>query len=41
MSFGQIQMAVENKNDGENENDGTDELWVENEIGFGWIGLRW
>ena len=41
MSFGQIQMAVENKNDGENENDGTNELWVENEIGFGWIDLRW
>ena len=29
-------MAVENKNDGENENDGADELWVENEIGFRW-----
>ena len=27
------------KNDGKN--GGIDELWVENEIGFGWIGLGW
>ena len=31
MSFGRIQMAVENKNDGENENKngGADELWAD------------
>ena len=31
-------MAVENENDGKNENKngGADELWVEDEIGFGW-----
>ena len=31
-------MTVENKIDGENENENgsADELWVENEIGFGW-----
>ena len=27
------------ENDGEN--GGVGELWVENEIGFGWIGLGW
>ena len=27
------------ENDGEN--GGAGELWVENEIGFGWIGLGW
>ena len=27
------------KDDGEK--GGADELWVENEIGFGWIGLGW
>ena len=29
--------AVEN----DGKNGGADELWVENEIGFGWIGLGW
>ena len=43
MSFGRIQMVVENENDGENKNKngGTDELWVEDEIDFRWIGLGW
>ena len=43
MSFGRIQMVVENENDGENENKngGTDELQVEDEIDFRWINLGW
>ncbi|KAF3950468.1 hypothetical protein CMV_023785 [Castanea mollissima] len=32
--------AYENDGENENENSSTDELWVENEIGFGWIVKR-
>ena len=38
--------AVEGKRDrsaveNDGENGGANELWVENKIGFGWIGLGW